>query len=375
MIDRPVVVLIGTEARRVSDIAALAAEAEAFERFGRDEGIASVCAEAAVFWTEAGEPVKAESLLQLVVGNGLHGVARDVDFLLTITSIVRVAATLGLDDVTAAGATLLEPYAGRAVVNAGAVTFHGLVDEYLYRAGRSLGRDDANQWRHVAVSTYRRLGATWWLGQLTDPFPADVDQPRSVPTSLDRAMTRRWLFRHQPTGTWSIGVESRYATFPDRRGLHYLRELLTHPGVEISCLELSERIEGHAATGVWQGDLGDVLDAKAKAAYRRRLDELNADIAEAEDWRDTGRRERAETERQALLDQLAAATGLGGRRRRIGAHDERARVAVRKAIASAITNLEQHDPAIARILRTTIRTGTACCYEPNPDAPVEWIVE
>jgi hypothetical protein len=45
----------------------------------------------------------------------------------------------------------LEPYAGRAVLNASAM-FHGVVDEYLFRAHLSLGRPGATGWRHSAVS-------------------------------------------------------------------------------------------------------------------------------------------------------------------------------------------------------------------------------
>lgn len=126
---------------------------------------------------------------------------------------------------------------------------------------------------------------------------------------------------------------------------------------------------------MWQSDLGEVLDATAKSAYRRRLAELDADLAEAEAWHDVARRERTAAERQALLDELAAATGLGGRRRRIGAHDERARTAVRKAVASAIGRIERHDPGLARLLRDTVRTGVTCRYEPDPDRPVQWIVD
>ena len=62
------------------------------------------------------------------------GVARDVDFLLTVTCVVGVAAAVELPDVAREGAAALEPYAGRGVINAGAVTFHGVVDDYIYRA-------------------------------------------------------------------------------------------------------------------------------------------------------------------------------------------------------------------------------------------------
>lgn len=72
-----------------------------------------------------------------------------------------------------------------------------------------------------------------------------------------------------------------------------------------------------------------------------------------------------------MLDQVAQATGTRGPRR-AGAQSERARVAVRKAITAALTRLETHDPEIAHELRSTVRTGLTCCYEPNPFRPVVW---
>jgi hypothetical protein len=81
---------------------------------------------------------------------------------------------------------------------------------------------------------------------------------------------------------------------------------------------------------------------------------------------------RAQDERDALVEHLAAAAGLHGRPRLVGATAERARVAVRKAIAAAIDRIEQHDPVVGRFLRDTVRTGALCRYEPDPGRPVRW---
>jgi len=64
-------------------------------------------------------PDRALALLHQVTGAGLNTVARDVDFLLTVTALVEVAAALGEAEVLADGVRLLTPYAGRAVLNAG----------------------------------------------------------------------------------------------------------------------------------------------------------------------------------------------------------------------------------------------------------------
>ena len=117
-----------------------------------------------------------------------------------------------------------------------------------------------------------------------------------------------------------------------------------------------------------------MIDRQAAVAYRRRLAEIDEDLAEAQDWSDHGRREQLELERAALLDELAAAAGLGGRPRRVGSSDERARMAVRKAIAATFDRVERHDPALARLLRDSIRTGSTCRYEPDPARPVTWVL-
>ena len=84
--------------------------------------------------------------------------------------------------------------------------------------------------------------------------------------------------------------------------------------------------------------------------------------------------ERIEAEREALLRELAGATGLGGRARTTGGTAERARVTVRKAIAAALDRIDAEDPATARLLRRTVHTGSACRYEPDPDTPADWLL-
>jgi hypothetical protein len=151
--------LAAARARRAGDLAALRAEAAAFTAYGAAEGVPSVSAEAAVLWLEGGEPDRAREVLLQLAGGGLAGLPRDVDFLLTTASLVQVAAALCGDGegavgglgggqvngaepliagIAAQGAELLEPYAGRAVINAGAVTFHGVVDDCVFRAYAAL---------------------------------------------------------------------------------------------------------------------------------------------------------------------------------------------------------------------------------------------
>jgi hypothetical protein len=113
-------------------------------------------------------------------------------------------------------------------------------------------------------------------------------------------------------------------------------------------------------------DAGDVLDQQARAAYRQRLTELGHDLAEAEEWNDTERASRLRAERDFLVREITAATGLGGRARRLGSESERARINVTRAIRSAISRIRDRAPGVAAHLDETVRTGTRCTYSlPN----------
>jgi hypothetical protein len=347
--------------RMTGDAVGLRDEAAAAEVFGSTEGIPSVSALAADLWLAAGDPARAALIAGQLTTTGVADIARDVDYLLTLSLTVGVAAAVGMADVAREGAAALEPFAGRAVINAGAVTFYGIVDDYLFRAHTAAADPDADRWCHSARTAYRRIGASWWDRALGTPPPRRSPAARSV------------MLRREDTGRWTVGDEHDTFALADLKGLHYLRHLVARPGVDLEVLSLSDAVAGHPGTDLRQGDTGDVLDASAVAAYRRRLDELDAALDVADSQGDQHAAEAAAAERDALLEQLRGATGLGGRVRRRGASAERARIAIRKAIAATIIQIEGHDPSLARILRDSVHTGSACRYDPNPDLPITWL--
>ena len=350
-------------AQVAGDVEALRAEAAAFEAHGIAEAIPSVCAEAAVLWLAAGEPDRAGQLTGQLMAGGVAGVARDVDFLLLVTCVTRVAAGLGLTDLCAQAAEALEAYAGRGVLNAGAVTFHGVVDDYLHLAYRALGDDRAVACGQAAQSAYRRIGATWWEQRV-----AAVPDRRLMSRPVRQIELRRGAARQ-----WTLGPPGATFGLPDLKGLSYLRYLVERPDAEIGALTLSSAAAGLAGAVLDESDTGEVLDPTAVTAYRGRLAALDGELDEADRRGDRQAAVALSAERDALIRQLRAGTGRGGRSRRSGGSAERARVAVRKAIAAALAQIERHDPGLARLLRDTVRTGTTCRYEPNPADPVEWL--
>ena len=110
-----------------------------------------------------------------------------------------------------------------------------------------------------------------------------------------------------------------------------------------------------------------LLDEHARADYATRLAELEREIAEADASGDEGSSERASAERDALVHELSAAAGLGGRQRRLGDQTERARKTVGARIRDALARIERVHPLLAGHLRLTLRTGTTCAYVPSDE--------
>jgi hypothetical protein len=362
---------LGEIGRHAGDTEALAVEAALAEDYGLSHGVQSIVAVAAVLWLDAGVVDRAARLALHVAGGGFAVVPYDVDWMLTVAKITDVAAGAGLTDIAREGVRLMSPYAGRGVVNAGAVVFVGVTDDFLWRGARAIGDDRADGWRAAAAAAYRRMDARWWLGRVHAPDTATPDVVREVPQ-----VRPPHAFDLRPVAgqaVWSVGPADAAQLIPDMKGLHYLRALVQRPGVEISALDLVAMVAGHG-TAVRESALGPQVDRRALAAYRQRLREIDEELEQAHEWADNARAEGIERERDALLREVAAATGLGGRVRTAGGNVERARVAVRKAIAAALDRIETADPATARLLRRSVHTGRRCRYDPDPDAPVEWQV-
>ncbi len=184
---------------------------------------------------------------------------------------------------------------------------------------------------------------------------------------------------------WSLRWGPRTIQLADAKGVRYVAELLARPGQELSAMELATggRGPGEAKPSVTAAsgpvrvarDLGPAIDAAARAAYRRRAEELAATVVRAEAAGDLRRADRAREEQQALLRELAAATGLGGRARPTGDVSERARQSVTKAIKSALKRIRREHEELGRHLEATLHTGLFCRYEPDARLAVHWRVE
>jgi hypothetical protein len=184
---------------------------------------------------------------------------------------------------------------------------------------------------------------------------------------------------------WRLDYEGRVLRVRDAKGMRHLALLLANPGVEFHAVDVATAAEGGAVPGTESaegmavrsgtGDAGPALDSQAKAEYRSRLEDLRAEIEEADAFNDPERGARAREEMDFIAHELSAAVGLGGRDRRVASAAERARVNVTRALRREIRRIADEDAGLGRELETTVRTGTFCAYEPDPRRPVAWDVD
>ncbi|GAA3540106.1 hypothetical protein [Nocardioides daeguensis] len=226
----------------------------------------------------------------------------------------------------------------------------------LGQAHRALRNDDLArlEWE-AAAAAFAAFGAA---GRVTEV--AGLLGERLTPTPGRTATLVRDGDR------WRIGYAGVEAWVPDLKGVHLLAALLASPGREVHVLDL-------AGAGVVQAGL-PVLDDEARASYRRRLREVEADVAEAERDHDEARRQLAERDRDYLLAELAGAVGLGGRARVTGGTAERARTSVTRSLRYALARIAEVHPEIGGHLSRAVRTGACCSYAPDPVVPLTWEV-
>jgi hypothetical protein len=161
---------------------------------------------------------------------------------------------------------------------------------------------------------------------------------------------------------WRVELAGRAAYVRHSVGMNHLAALVANPHQEIPALELAGGFvpSGHDSEGTQP-----IIDDLARRRYKQRLSELGAEIDDSEATDNPERAAMARAERDWLLDELATATGLGGRVRRFTGNAERARVAVSKAVRRALDRIAQADPVIGGELRATVETGMRCCYRPT----------
>ncbi|HXM53777.1 MAG TPA: ATP-binding protein [Candidatus Dormibacteraeota bacterium] len=345
----------------------------------------------------AGQYDRARLALHRVAAPGLAALPRSSTWLTGLAAIADAAATLGDRAVASQAYEQLRLFAGRPIMPSLAIVCFGSVERPLGLAALALGDVDAGV-RHLerAVEADVRLGnrpvAACSRAELAEALlrrgvPADAPRAGQLLEEAVReagamGMTRRaeaWtaMLGRAAAGSaartdvvrregrhWRVEVSGRSLLVEDLVGLAYVARLMETPGRPVPALSLVSGGEPPAAEPLSQ----PVLDEEARAAYAARVRELAAEVDEARANADIGRSERLQAELDVLTSELAAATGLRGRRRTFAGPEERARTAVRKAITRALDVIAATDADVAAVLRARIRTGYRCRYVPDvPD--------
>jgi tetratricopeptide (TPR) repeat protein len=390
---------------------------DAIHRYRMYDVLRSIGVHAAM---ELGREHDASEGLEALTADGFAALARNDDWIFDLCLLTDVCQAVG--DAACADQIYerLIPYADRNAVNPPAACVGAAARSIGVLAAMAERWEEAEHHFEHALAMNSRMGARPWVARTTFDW-AEMVLRRAGPGDRDRAakllaraqvigselglgalerriaslaertagrapehtralQARRTSFRRDGE-YWSIDYEEDSFRLKDSRGLHYLARLLDEPGRELHALDLVAGVRGgepvvHGAEpGIASsphGDTGEILDARAKAEYRRRLSELEEELEEARTFSDPERAARAEEEHDFLVRELAGAIGLGGRDRRAGSPSERARVSVTRAIRSALGRIREHSSALGDHLESTIRTGTYCSYTPDPRSPIDW---
>jgi hypothetical protein len=248
----------------------------------------------------------------------------------------------------------LRPYAGTHVVVGGCASYHAAVDHHLGALAASLGDTATAEAHHrTALAMHERLGAAGWV-RLSEQALAKI-------TSVNPAANEFRLVN----GVRSLSFQGKQVQLPDSKGLGDLAVVLGAHGAHVHVLTLV----GHKLARM---GADPVLDERAKAAFKSRLDHLAQEIDDADATGSLERAKTLESERDALIRELAAAAGLGGRDRRLGDETERARKTVSARVRDALSKIERLHPELATHLRGALRMGTVCSYAPAE--PTTWKV-
>ncbi len=207
------------------------------------------------------------------------------------------------------------------------------------------------------------------VSEILAPFlHAVLPASRGSDVRLERAATTNARVFQRQGRTWLVAYGSESRTIQHLKGMDYICHLLRNPDDEVHAITLRSAAAGRQGTPA-AGSAGEILDSEALGNLRRRIAEIDQDLAEAEANHDLGRPPALQEEREALLAEVRRATGLGGRQRQAASDRERARQSVTQAIRRALEAIKKDHAALWRHLRKSLKTGEVFAYRPDDETP------
>ncbi len=323
----------------------------------------------------AGDRRVAAGALARLQGQGLAALPRSSSWLMAMYGAVEAAHLLGDTETAAQAYELLTPFAQMPVMTGIGVGCLGSVRHCLGVAALTMGDlDEAEGHLRLAIRDNLALGhwpaatlSRFRLGQAlrgaaaSDELTLARKEAEAMDMVLPDAEFGAGVRCERDGKRWRLMLGARSASVDDSVGMRHLAILLANPGQEVRAAELAADLAQGPESGVTQ----PLLDDTARQQYRARLAQLDADIDEYEALNDQERATAVRAERDWLIAELTAATGLAGRERRFADGEERARIAVGKAIRRALQRIGTADPIIGAELTATVHTGVRCCYRPG----------
>lgn len=263
-----------------------------------------------------GRQEQARAALHRFASEPFASIPVDSEYLSTLFGIGTAIFELEEEVTAAAMYDVLLPHAGLMVVDGIAASCLDPVDYLLGRLALTLGRnDDAANHLQAAAEQTGRLGARLLQAHAhhalatavaaSDPQRAGELKSRAEGALGAAGASPRLVYGpshlahtavapvsdgpptgvfHQDGTSWTLTFEERTVRLLDAKGLNDLRQLLARPGTPVPATALLHSTD---PTRVEPSHGVDVLDAQARDAYRRRLEELDDDIAESADRADS----------------------------------------------------------------------------------------
>ncbi|MGH2782991.1 MAG: hypothetical protein ACRDLA_16605, partial [Thermoleophilaceae bacterium] len=309
----------------------------------------------------SGREADARAILDRLAAADLRPIPRDAEWLEAMSCATDAAVLVRHRELARLLYDRLRPLAGRLIVDGIGGACLGAVDMCLGRLAALLGYPETERHFDDALALHRAAGATL-LVDVGERHRAAAHGRVGGDGQGEEGEGDANVFQRDGD-VWTLRYDGVTAMMKDAKGLRDLAALVARPGEMLHVRELLGAGEGHGG-GVAPG-ADAVLDRRAVEEYRRRLRELEEEVGEAEADHDIERAARGKTEREAIVSELEAALGLGGRTRRLADETERARKAVRARIRLTLDRIDREHPSLGRHLRASVRTGTFCSYEPE----------
>ncbi len=171
--------------------------------------------------------------------------------------------------------------------------------------------------------------------------------------------------------TWALVYEGEARTVPDSLGMAYLARLLIQAGTEIHCTELRDSVQGDGQRRVHSQRVKQMSEQDL-AERKEQLREIRADLEKARKNHDIAQVEKLSAAESLLLQDIGAATGLGGCPREESIDVKHARQSVAAALDRALGAIERSHVLAGSHFRNSIEVGEFLCY--RADSAYPWFV-